>query len=93
MAKRVPVLLPEIPRELETPADGARRRARNSAKKKMAAGNRLVSAVVPEHEITFLMSEWGFATQAEMVRVAMRYLAAQTRGGLTSITVDVDASQ
>lgn len=87
MARQAAVMLPDIPRELQTAADKHRAKAKRLAARKRREGYLLVSAVVHGDEIAFLMQEWGFKDRAEMVRVALRYLAAQTRGGLTSITV------
>ena len=83
-------LLPVMPDDLVTAVDRARARVRKSSRKRSRLGYRQIACVMHGDDIDFLMQTWQFETQAQMLRIAMRYLIDATRCGLMRIEVDDD---
>lgn len=80
-------MLPGIPAHLATCEDRARARVKKASQKRAREGFEQVAAYIHGSEVDYLMQVWQFTDKAQMVRIALRYLAQQTQCGLTEINL------
>lgn len=80
-------LLPGVPAEIATRAEIKREKVKLAARKRSREGYEHISGFLHRDEIDYLMQVWQFETKAQLVRVALRFLAQQTQAGLTEINL------